>query len=80
MSQYVLLSSIWPLLEFLALCSQSVLHGEKNKSDGDVQNLLFKPVAASLRKHILKERLVMFSPFPEAALSQLDPIFIVLRT
>lgn len=80
MSQYVLLSSIWPLLEFLALCSQSVLHGEKNKSDDDVQNLFFKPVTASLRKHVLKERLVMFSPFPEAALSQLDPMFIVLRT
>lgn len=65
---------------FLALCSQSVLHGEKIKYDGDVQNVLFKRVAVNLRKHILKEGLVMFSPFPEASLCQLDSIFIVLRT
>ena len=65
---------------FLALGSQSVLHGEKIKYDGDVRNVLFKRVAVNLRKHILKDRLVRVSPFPEASLCQLDSIFIVLRT
>lgn len=65
---------------FLALCSQSVLHGEQIKYDGDVRNVLFKRVAVNLRKHILKDRLVRVSPFPEASLCQLDSIFIVLRT